>query len=131
MVDTNPLRIDLPQGEFVSGGRAWLQLRAGEAQPETFRTDNDLFYVKLNFGHDYNVILGSGPHYWEAPPIFHRHLSEMAGWQLALLDRLAELMEEPDENIGELRRLQGEYELLQGQESAWPIFERTTYGHGN
>lgn len=127
LVDTNPLRIDLPREEFVFGGKAWLQLRAGEAKPEKFRTDDNLFYVKLNFGHDFNVILGSGPHYWEAPPIFHIQLREMEGLQLTLLDRIATLLEEPDENIGELQRLQGEHEVLQGQESAWPIFERTTY----
>jgi len=127
LVDTNPKRIDLPPSEFQPGGAAWLQLRAGEAAPETYRTDDDLFYVKLNFGHDFNAVLGTGPHYWEAPPLFHVKMQEMEDWQLALLDRLANLLENPDQNLDELQQLQQEYEVLQGLESAWPIFEQTVY----
>lgn len=99
LVDTNPKRIDLPRHEFESGGKAWLNLRSKQAEPEVYRSDDQLFYVKLNFGHDFNAILGSGPHYWEAPPLFHLKMEEMDTWHLALLDELALLLEEPDHNL--------------------------------
>ncbi len=127
LVDTNPKRVDFPRSEFQPGGEAWLHLQAEQTTPETYQSDSDLFYVKLNFGHDFNAILGTGPHYWEAPPLFHVKIQEMEEWQLTLLDRLANLLKKPDQNLGKLQQLQQGYELLQGLESAWPIFERTVY----
>jgi hypothetical protein len=128
LVDTNPKRIDFPRSEFQSGGATWLQLRAEQATPEAYRMDDNLFYVKLNFGHDFNAVLGTGPHYWEAPSLFHIKMKEMEDWQLALLDQIAKLLEKPDRNLGKLQQLQLEHDVLQGLESAWPIFERTVYG---
>jgi hypothetical protein len=127
LVDTNPKRIDLPHHEFQSGGQAWLQIRSGQATSAQYRSADDLFYVKLNFGHDFNAILGTGPHYWEAPPLFHIKMEEMADWHLALLDKIAHLLEEPDRNLSILQGLQRKYEELQGQMSAWPIFAQTVY----
>ncbi|MEM7336468.1 MAG: transglutaminase-like domain-containing protein [Chloroflexota bacterium] len=127
LVDTNPKRIDFSQTEFVSGAEAWLQIRSGQKLPETFRSDDDLFYVKLNFGHDFDTILGLAPPYWEAPPIFHIKMKEIKQWQLALLDQIAALLINPDQNIKTLQRLRTKHALLQGVESAWPIFQRTTY----
>lgn len=127
LVDTNPKRIDFPRGEFQSGGKAWRQLRSEQATPEEYRADDDLFYVKLNFGHDFNAVLGSEPHYWEAPPLFHVQMREMREWQLALLDQVAQLLENPDRNLDHLQKLQTAYKELQGLESAWPLFERTIY----
>jgi hypothetical protein len=127
LVDTNPKRIGLPHHEFQSGGQAWLQIRSGQATSAQYRSADDLFYVKLNFGHDFNAILGTGPHYWEAPPLFHIKMEEMADWHLALLDKIAHLLEEPDRNLSILQGLQRKYEELQGQMSAWPIFAQTVY----
>lgn len=126
-VDTNPKRIDFSLHEFTSGAEAWRQIRSGQTKPNEYRSDDDLFYVKLNFGHDFNAILGTAPHYWEAPPLFQVKIVEMQEWQLALLDQIAYLMLNPDRNISELQQLQGKYHELRGLESAWPIFERTVY----
>lgn len=127
LVDTNPKRIDLPRNEIQFAGKAWLQLRSGQAIPHEYRVDDDLFYVRLNFGHDFNAILGTAPHYWEAPPLFHIKMAEMQEWQLALLDQLAPLLEDPDHNIADLQQLQKDHAELQGLESAWPVFEQTIY----
>jgi hypothetical protein len=127
LVDTNPKRIDFSPDEFQSGAKAWRLLRSSQGLPQHYRSDDQLFYVKLNFGHDFNAILGTAPHYWEAPPLFHISMREMKGWQLALLDQIAKLMINPDRNIGELQRLQLMYDELQGLESAWSIFEQTVY----
>ena len=127
LVDTNPKRIDISQSAFISGAEAWRQIRSGQAEPNEYRSDDELFYVKLNFGHDFNAVLGTAPHYWEAPPVFHVKMDEMKEWQLALLDQIADLMMNLDKSIGKLQQLQMKHHELQGLESAWPIFERTVY----
>ncbi len=127
LVDSNPKKVDFPGSEFKSGGDAWLELRTGQATPDQYRQQADWFYLKLNFGHDFNTVLGEGPHYWEAPPLFHQELSQMTAGELSLLDRLAELLQEPDTNLESILHLQAEHAGLQGLQSAWHIFERTVY----
>ena len=127
LIDSDPKRVDFAQRDFQPGGDAWIELRSGKAKPATYRQKDDLFYIKLNFAHDFNAVLGTGPHYWEAPPLFHIELEKMESWQLALLDQIADLMQSPDENLEHLQALQMKYEELQGLKSAWPVFEATTY----
>lgn len=127
LVDAKPKKIDFSPEEFQFGGEAWLVFRRGEAAPEIYRQQEDWFYLKLNFGHDFNTVLGSGPHYWEAPPLFHQELEEMDPEQLMILDDIAEMLREPDVHLEQLRYLQKAHPELQGLKSAWPIFEKTVY----
>lgn len=123
LVDTKPKKVDFPPEEFQYGGEAWLALRRGEANPELYRQQEDWFYLKLNFGHDFNTVLGDGPHYWEAPPLFHQDLKTMRNEQLALLDAIAEMLQEPDTHLEQLQHLQASHPELQGLKSAWAVFE--------
>jgi hypothetical protein len=127
MVDTKPKKLDSSQSEFKFGGAVWLELRRGQAEAGKYRQKEDWFYVRLNFGHDFNTMLGEGPHYWEAPPLFHREKEQMAEAELTLLDALAALLQQPDENIEQILSLREAHVGLQGMESAWGIFEQTVY----
>ena len=127
LVDTNPKKIDFPRQEFEPGGAAWLALRNGQAEPELYRQKPDWFYVKLNFAHDFNALLGEGPHYWEAPPLFHKDRGQMTAEELSLLDQLAKLLQHPDDNLDTIVSLQQMQRGLQGLQSAWHIFEQTVY----
>ena len=127
MVDTNPKKIDFSPREFKFGGAVWLELRSGQVEPKTYRQQADWFYAKLNFGHDFNAVLGQGPHYWEAPPLFHQENDQMSEDDLSILDRLAELLQQPDTHLEAILDLQKKHRGLQGLKSAWHIFERTVY----
>ncbi|MEM7028440.1 MAG: transglutaminase-like domain-containing protein [Chloroflexota bacterium] len=127
-VDSDPKKIDFAPNEFQAAGDAWLDIRQQRASPETYRAKTDLFYVKLNLGHDFNTILGTGPHYWEAPPLFHIPLDQMGKRHLHLVDQVATLLKAPDQNLAKLQNLQSKEPLLQGLESAWPVFAKTVYG---
>jgi hypothetical protein len=127
LVDSNPKRIDFAQGDFQPGGDAWINVRHGKVKPDAYRQEDDLFYIKLNFAHDFNAILGTGPHYWEAPPLFHIKMEEMKEWQMELLDKIAELLKNPDLNREYLHSLKMEYKELQGLKSVWSVFEKSIY----
>ena len=112
-VDPDTHRVDFDGFEVARD--VWLGAREGELDPQHygFHIWWGLGYILGNLGHDLHACLNHELIYWEGPELFHREPEALSADELAFVDRLAHLLEHPEENLGELAELQAGHPLLQ------------------
>jgi hypothetical protein len=105
---------DVPREKFLIGGQAWLQYRAGQADPATFGLSNlnesGDWWIAANLMRDAVALLGVEMLPWDVWGAMPEPGKEIDSEVTALFDRLAELTLEPDAHLAELR------ELVEGDE---------------
>jgi hypothetical protein len=112
-VDPDVQRIDF--NEFELAWDVWQRARAGEIDPKKygFHIWWGMEYIVGNMCHDLFANLNNETIYWEGPNLFYKDAEQLTAEETAFVDRLAHLLECPEENLDELTRLAAENELLQ------------------
>jgi len=101
-IDFDPL--DVPRNRFLCGGAAWLACRSGSADPERFGIHDmhGLWFVRGDLVRDFmalnKVEILPWDHGWG-------HLGGEDEAAYPLMDRIARLVETPDESFQEIRSL--------------------------
>ena len=118
LVDPDRRIVDLRRSRFESAGQVWKLLRQNRLQKDRYISSHgsaDRAVLHL-LCHDLSSLLGKETLYWEDPPIVEELKSELSGLgsgKLEILDRIAELLERPDNNFEELLKLYREHGYLQ------------------
>ncbi len=112
-VDPDVQRIDFD--EFELAWDVWQRARAGEIDPQKygFHIWWGFEYIVGNMCHDLFANLNNETIYWEGPNLFYKDAEQLTDEETAFVDKLAHLLECPEENLDELTRLAAEHELLQ------------------
>ncbi|HNX57685.1 MAG TPA: transglutaminase family protein [Spirochaetota bacterium] len=108
LVDPDIQKIDFPRPEFEFAGDVWLKLRSdrdGERAGERYGVGQwwGREYVKANLLHDLFCVMNNELIYWEGCELARKSIPSMDKSDLALLDNIAKLLKNPDENYRELK----------------------------
>jgi hypothetical protein len=110
--------VDFPAHQFEYATQSWQRLRQGKVNPEKYgvagTTGN--YHILDMLCHDVAAVLGEELLYKERPPVsLDKELDviKMEQDQLELLDTLASLLQEPDQNLKALRDLRNKHTCLQ------------------
>ena len=119
-VDPDVKRVDIPREEFVLASEAWLGIRQQGWDETKYGCCSwwGTYYVAHNLNHDFSSFLNHETTYWTGPSLFTTHFDTLNEAQLALLDQMAALLQNPDENWMRLRELQQTHSDLQGEFAA-------------
>lgn len=106
-VDPDRKMVDFPKEEFETGGEAWLSFRAGKVKdPNKYGVPNTWGQIMIlgSIYQDLLCVLGYEPLYWEYPvtQYLSNKISSVDPERLKVLDEIAELMTNPDENLNQL-----------------------------
>ncbi|MCP4361095.1 MAG: GNAT family N-acetyltransferase [Chloroflexi bacterium] len=114
-VDSDTMMVDFPRPEFKLAGDVWLAARKGLTYPSLYGIGRWWGWepIRRNLFHDFACCLGVEPTYWQGPPLFRVKTKDLTKSQGRLLDQMAELLQDPDENLAVLQALCGENEALQ------------------
>jgi hypothetical protein len=98
--------LDMPEGQFVTGGKAWLMCHRGEADPARFGIFDmsGMEFVRGDLLRDFlalNKVEILPWDWWE--PLFTVAYGEMSDADLALMDRIAHLTLAGDAAFPEIR----------------------------
>lgn len=117
----NPL--DVPSYEFVTGGKAWLLCRAGQADPQKFGIFKmrGMDFIRGDLIRDFLALNNLEILPWDNYSLTAKHDSQLTEEDIALLDHIAGLTLRPDESFGELRTLYQTHPELQIPASWLPI----------
>jgi len=97
---------DMPEGKFDFAADAWLKIRAGQANADRFANAGGMkgaIVVLWSLFHDFHSLMNNeiiytyGPMAGYAAPEKFKNLTEE---ELAKIDNLAKLMQDPDKNFG-------------------------------
>lgn len=104
-LDFNPL--DMPREKFVHGGRGWLMVRREGADPDRFGIFEwrGMDFIKGNLLRHAASLRKIPMLPWDSWGLMDKPFTKLSAGELSLLDSLAELLEDPDGNFGELERL--------------------------
>jgi hypothetical protein len=119
-VDADAKRVDID--DFEIAGDVWLAAKRGEIDPQVygFHIWWGLGYVVGNLCHDLWANLNEELIYWEGPELMHRGPDQLSAEGTAFVDRLARLLQRPEDNLHELKRLRAEHPLLQNVRGTAP-----------
>jgi hypothetical protein len=116
-VDPDRKMVDFPKDIFETGNQAWIKFRNGEIKdpnkygvPDTWGEINIIGAIYQ----DLLSILGYEVLYWEYPATQYltTDISKTAPERLKVLDKIAYLMTNPDENLNELLEIYEENKFL-------------------
>lgn len=118
LVDPDRQRVDLPRSEFELASSVWLKLRDGQLQEDRYisRYESTARATLHLLCHDLSYVLGEEEAYWLDPPVVFElelYVSDIETSKLAVLDRIADLLEKPDNHISELTQIQSAHSFLQ------------------
>lgn len=122
LIDPDLKMVDFERKRFESPANVWLAYRSGRVEiDETYRSYRGHGYFALMhmLCLDLRFILNNEISYWHDPPLAidaELDIEKIEPDKLEVLDRLAELMREPDINLEELADLYAEYEYLRPKE---------------
>ena len=112
--------VDFPAHQFEYATQSWQRLRQGKVNPEKYgvagTTGN--YHILDMLCHDMAAVLGEELLYKERPLISldtELDVVKMEQDQLELLDTLASLLQEPDQNLKALRDLMNKHTCLQAE----------------
>lgn len=97
--------LDMPSYQFISGGKAWLLCRAGQADPEKFGIldMHGMDFIRGDLMRDFLALNNLEILPWDNYGLIAKHGSQLNENEIALLDHLAGLTLQPDEAFGEIR----------------------------
>ncbi len=98
--------LDMPQGHFVTGGKAWQMGRQGQADPEKFGIFDmhGMEFVRGDLLRDFLALNKEEILPWDGwKPLFHGPHSRLSQSRMVLLDRIARLTLAGDEAFPQVR----------------------------
>jgi hypothetical protein len=106
-VDPDRKMVDFPKDKFGTGNEAWLSFRAGKVEDPNKYGIPDTWGEIMILGtiyQDFLCVLGYEPLYWEYPvtQYLSDKISKVDLERLKVLDEIATLMTNPDENLNRL-----------------------------
>jgi hypothetical protein len=109
-VDPDRKMVDFNRDEFETGNEVWIALRNGEVKEPNKYGIPDTWGEIMILGtiyQDFLCVLGYEPLYWEYPvsQFLSNDISTVAPQRLKVLDEIANLMNNPDENLNELMEI--------------------------
>lgn len=118
LVDPDRKMVDLPRDQFIFGGDAWLRYRRGEIDPKTYGVGDwwGETVILSELCHDLAAVLGDEHVYWVQPRVSHEAGSDVGSIpddRMEVLDRVAALLQNPDDNFEGLRSVYCEHEWIQ------------------
>jgi hypothetical protein len=118
LVDPDRKMVDLPRKQFVFAGDVWLRYQKGELDPSTYGVADwwGAHPILDVLCHDIAAVQSHEPVYWEHPPISEdaqMDVKRLADEQVAILNRIAELLHEPEKHLQELQTLYETHQFLQ------------------
>ena len=100
---------DMPKDLFVFSADAWLKVRSGEIEPNHFHNaggTSGLIVVAWELFYDFHSLMNNEPVYTNTPEItFFKVFPTLKNEDLEEIDKLAQLMQNPDENFYKLKEL--------------------------
>lgn len=100
---------DIPEGKFEYSADAWLNVRQGRVDEKHFwNADgaNGLIVVAWELFYDFHCLMNSEVIYLHHPKmVMWSEFGKLPEKELKEIDRLAELMQKPDENFDELQKV--------------------------
>ena len=112
-IQFNPL--DVPAYKFITGAKAWLLCRTGQADPETFGISDmkGLWFVRGDLVRDFLALNNIEILPWDVYGLIAKHESQVTQSDFILLDQIASLCLNPQETFAALRSLYNENKELQ------------------
>ena len=115
--------LDVPSYEFLTGGKAWLLCRAGQADPQKFGILDmwGLWFIRGDLVRDFLALNRLEILPWDGFGLINKHESQLTQTDFALLDHIAGLTLNPDESFTEIQQLYAGTKDLQIPVSWLPI----------
>ena len=115
--------LDMPSYQFVTGGKAWLLCRAGQADPEKFGIFKmrGMDFIRGDLVRDFLALNSLEILPWDGFGIINKHASQLDEKDAGLLDHIAGLTLTPDETFDEIRSIYQNTPDLQLPASWFPI----------
>ena len=115
--------LDMPNYEFVNGGKAWLLCRAGQADPEKFGIFKmrGMDFIRGDLIRDFLALNKLEILPWDVYGLISKHGSQLTAEDIALLDHIAGLTLQPDDSLNEIKEICSTHLELQIPVSWLPI----------
>lgn len=99
--------LDVPPYKFITGAKAWMLCRAGQADPEKFGIFDmkGLWFVRGNLVRDFLALNNIEILPWDVYGIIAKHDNQITESDITLLDRMAGLCLNPQGTFAEIRSL--------------------------
>ncbi len=122
---TLPDMVDFPREQFEFASAAWHRLQRGEVDLEKYGVANKWgsFHILDMLCHDMESVLGQELLYWERPPVCkdeNMNVAKIDKEQVEILNKLADLLDNPDKNLKAIKTMRSQYEFLQFKRSDKP-----------
>lgn len=116
-VDPDRKMVDFPRDQFETGNEAWSAFRAGKIEdPNKYGVPNTWGEIMIlgTIYQDFLCVFGYEPLYWEYPvtQYLSNKIDSLDLQRLKLLDEIAELMTNPDDNLNQLIEIYKENAFL-------------------
>jgi hypothetical protein len=116
-VDPDRKMVDFNRDEFETGNEAWIAFRNGEIKnPDKYGVPDTWGEIMIlgTIYQDFLSVMGYEPLYWEYPvnQFLSNNISTVDPQRLKVLDEIANLMNNPDENLNELMKIYKENKFL-------------------
>ncbi len=127
---TLPNMVDFPREQFEFASDAWHKLQEGNIDPKKYGVADrwGSFNILDMFCHDMESVLGRELLYWEHPSVCqdeNMDVTKIDKEQVEIIDKLADLMDNPDESLKAIEFLRSQNEFLQfkrsGKSSSAPL----------
>ncbi|MGD9639108.1 MAG: transglutaminase domain-containing protein [Alphaproteobacteria bacterium] len=112
---------DIPDGVFDFAADAWIKSRNQEVSPERFFNAGNfegLMPIAWELFYDFHSLMNSEIIYLHVPPMVNcENFPKISEMDLHKIDKLAEMMQKPDENFDELKKMWNttkEFRILSG-----------------
>jgi hypothetical protein len=115
--------LNVPSYQFITGGKAWLLCRAGQANPDQFGIFKmrGMGFIRGDLIRDFLALNRIEILPWDAFGLIAKADNQLSEADLALLDHLAGLTLTPDAAFAEIRQLYAQEKELQVPASWFPI----------
>jgi hypothetical protein len=99
--------LDVPSYQFVTGGKAWLLCRAGQADPQKFGIFKmrGMDFIRGDLIRDFLALNNLEILPWDMFGHIAKPDSQLSEQEIALLDHIAGLTLQPDESFDEIRQI--------------------------
>jgi hypothetical protein len=107
--------LDVPNTEFITGGKAWKMCRSGEADAQKFGIFDmrGLWFIRGDLMRDFLALNSLEILPWDAYGLIEKKDEELTDADLSLLDHIADLTLQPDASFAEIRSLYANQPELQ------------------
>ena len=117
LVDPDRQKIDFPYHEFEFAHETWYRLRNNNINGKYFvsRYGNVHRATVHLLCHDLSYVIGNEEPYWKDPPIVSKvesDIAELSDAERETLDKIAELLNKPEDHLDELAKIQAEIPFL-------------------